>query len=74
MKIVLPMAYKTKFFYRIYIQEEVYFREPVAMGVNDRSSLDRFIRPDYVAIRPREGMQVEPRSIRYPYNQGEGDA
>ena len=31
---VLPQAYKTKFFYRVYVTETVYFKEPVALNVN----------------------------------------
>lgn len=37
MKIVLPPAYKTSYYYRAYISETVYFREPkvMAIGLND---------------------------------------
>lgn len=32
MKIILPPAYKTKYYYRMYITETVYFREPIMMA------------------------------------------
>lgn len=37
MKIILPPAYKTEYYYRIYISETVYFREPkmMAVGISD---------------------------------------
>lgn len=37
MKIILPPAYKTEYYYRMYISETVYFREPImqAIGVSD---------------------------------------
>ncbi len=73
MKIVLPMAYKTRFFYRIYIQEEVYFREPVAMGVNNYSQLDRFLRPDYRWLLPNVSIASRPYPTTYPHNQGDGE-
>lgn len=31
---VLPQAYKTKFYYRVYVTETVYFRDPVALNVS----------------------------------------
>lgn len=71
MKIVLPMAYKTRFFYRIYIQEEVYFREPVAVGVNQYSQLDRFIRPGFFAKVASETVIPNPADGRVPINQGD---
>lgn len=37
MKIILPPAYKTKYYYRMFITETVYFREPIvqAIGISD---------------------------------------
>lgn len=35
MKIILPPAYKTSYFYRLYISETVYFREPKVMAIGD---------------------------------------
>lgn len=43
MTFVLPQAYKTKFFYRIYVTETVYFRDPVALNVNSVSSPGNFL-------------------------------
>uniref|UniRef100_A0A8A4XD57 Capsid protein n=1 Tax=Chrysolophus pictus Smacoviridae sp. TaxID=2814972 RepID=A0A8A4XD57_9VIRU len=51
--IVLPKAYKTKFYYRVYVEETVHFREPVIIqwsenGLGDNSGyapIDRFVRP-----------------------------
>ena len=49
---VLPQAYKTKFYYRVYITETVYFKEPVALNVSSvvnpgsfvmNNGVDRFI-------------------------------
>lgn len=31
---VLPQAYKTKFYYRIYVTETVYFKDPVALNIS----------------------------------------
>lgn len=37
MKIILPPAYKTEYYYRMYISETVYFREPImqAIGISE---------------------------------------
>lgn len=37
MKIILPPAYKTRYYYRMFITETVYFREPIvqAIGISD---------------------------------------
>lgn len=43
MKIVLPKAYKTSFYYRVYITETVYFKEPVVMNYTGYMQLDRFV-------------------------------
>ncbi len=51
MKIILPMAYKTKYYYRVYVTETVMFREPVSMnayeigagGYLPSNNMDRFI-------------------------------
>lgn len=49
MKVILPPAYKTEYYYRIYISETVYFKEPkmMAIGVEDfpYRPLDVFARP-----------------------------
>lgn len=51
LKIVLPMAYKTKYFYRVYITESVYFKDPVSVGYNGFQEMDRFITPTISAAR-----------------------
>ena len=50
--VVLPAAYKTRFYYRLYITEEVYFKEPVAIfpgqfadGSYVGTTMDRFVTP-----------------------------
>ncbi|APR73546.1 capsid protein [Chicken associated huchismacovirus 2] len=56
MRVILPKAYKTKFYYRIYVSETVYFKEPVTMNAASyaigtspetygylTNSLDRFV-------------------------------
>lgn len=38
MKIILPKAYKTKYYYRMFITETVYFKEPIVnFGIDDGS-------------------------------------
>ena len=57
MTFVLPQAYKTKFYYRVYITETVYFKEPVALNVSSvvnpgkfvmNNGVDRFIGTPYI--------------------------
>ncbi|AJF23061.1 cap protein [Human smacovirus 1] len=50
--VVLPAAYKTRFYYRLYITEEVYFKEPVSIFAGQLSdgqyvstTMDRFTYP-----------------------------
>lgn len=48
MKIVLPKAYKTLYYYRVFIEETVYFKDPVNYIYPDGSvynGLDRFVLP-----------------------------
>lgn len=52
MRIILPKAYKTKYYYRIYVEETVTFGAPVAVGVNNYSALDRFIKPGVTTVNP----------------------
>lgn len=56
LSIILPQAYKTVYFYRVYVTETVYFRDPVALNVASISTpdkvlpangSDRFIYPTY---------------------------
>lgn len=58
MKIILPKAYKTRYFYRLFITEEVLFREPIVnfgLDVNGSSyrPIDVFhTRPNFGASKP----------------------
>ena len=54
LRVILPKAYKTKFYYRLYIEESVSFKGPVSMFASNGSnpgtfypvnSVDRFIYP-----------------------------
>lgn len=56
--IVLPKAYKTKYFYRVYVEEEVYFKDPVVLGYNDAGELDRFIRYNGNVANPGASVPV----------------
>lgn len=56
--IVLPKAYKTKYFYRVYVEEEVYFKDPVVLGYNDAGELDRFIRYNGSVANPGASVRV----------------
>ena len=56
LSIILPQAYKTVYFYRVYITETVYFKDPVALNVPSivtpgkalpANGSDRFIYPTY---------------------------
>lgn len=40
---VLPQAYKTKFYYRVYITETVYFKDPVALNVSSVANPGKFV-------------------------------
>jgi len=40
---VLPQAYKTKFYYRVYVTETVYFRDPVALNVSSVANPGKFV-------------------------------
>ena len=76
MKIVLPRAYKTKYYYRVYITETVYFKEPVVNNYNGFTQLDRFVRPNYLTGSPDSAsslhwQQDSPHTV-IPNNQGDG--
>lgn len=75
-KIVLPPAYKTSYYYRAYVTETVYFREPV---VNDFGSddglfygeLDRFIRPTAPELKlPGESSYLLDSDLQGVQNNG----
>nr|QCC72752.1 capsid protein [Cressdnaviricota sp.] len=67
--IVLPKAYKTKYFYRVYVEEEVYFKDPVVLGYNDAGELDRFIRFNGSVANPGASVPVGiPENNLTPYD------
>lgn len=41
-KILMPPAYKTKYYYRAFVTETVYFKEPIVMNVNGFRPIDVF--------------------------------
>lgn len=41
-KILMPCAYKTKYYYRCFVTETVYFKEPIVMNVNGYRPIDVF--------------------------------
>lgn len=43
-KVILPPAYKTKYYYRVYVTEVVYFTGLVVNNYDDYGGLDRFVR------------------------------
>lgn len=55
--VILPKAYKTKYYYRVYVSEEVMFKSPVVLDpfcfpggdyqTGNRSAIDRFLLPGY---------------------------
>jgi len=73
MKIVLPKAYKTLYYYRVYITETVYFKDPVVLNFNQYTPMDRFV----TVIKPvphlpgsNEGIAHNQNSSSPPSNQG----
>lgn len=57
MKIILPPAYKTSYYYRAYISETVYFREPKMMALQ---GADFPYAPLDVFVRPVNGLPLSP--------------
>lgn len=74
-KIILPPAYKTKYWYRCYVTETVFFKEPIVNNlVGDESdlaysSLDRFIRASF----PTPAEPTEGKSIPFTYPNPDND-
>ena len=58
MKVVLPRAYKTLYYYRVYITETVYFKDPVVLNFNQYTPMDRFVS---VSIAPPRNTTSAPR-------------
>jgi len=74
MKIVLPKAYKTKYYYRVYITETVYFKDPVVLNFNQFAPMDRFLSVDVPAGAlpgASQGATHDQNTKVYPSNQGE---
>ena len=73
MKIILPKAYKTKFYYRVYITETVYFKDPVVLNFNQYTPMDRYVSvnvPTAMVPGANEGPTHNQNSITRPNNQG----
>ena len=73
MKIVLPKAYKTSYYYRVYITETVYFKDPVVLNFNQYTPMDRFVSvstPTPMLPGANEGTSHNQDSITRPNNQG----
>lgn len=41
-KILMPCAYKTKYYYRAFVTETVYFKDPIVMNINGYRPIDVF--------------------------------
>jgi len=73
MKIVLPKAYKTSYYYRVYITETVYFKDPVVLNYNRYAPMDRFVtvsRPVPSLPGSTEGTGHGQDDVTLPGNQG----
>ena len=86
MRIVLPMAYKTIHYYRLFVTETIYFKDPVPIypeyyEMDDTykrkgdpqlmGGLDRFIRMQGIKpAYPQDG--VGPSTINIPKTKNEG--
>lgn len=75
-KIILPAAYKTSYYYRAYVTETVYFREPVVNSYDESGylalgDLDRFIRPGIEFKVPGESSEFE--NLQGVQNNGSGE-
>lgn len=73
MKIVLPRAYKTSYYYRVYITETVYFKDPVVLNFNQYTPMDRFVTvstPSAMVPGANEGPSHNQDSINRPNNNG----
>ena len=73
MRIVLPKAYKTLFYYRVYITETVYFKDPVVLNFNQYTPMDRYVSvnvPTAMVPGANEGTSHNQNSGTMPSNQG----
>lgn len=74
MKIVLPKAYKTSYYYRVYVTETVYFKDPVVLNYNQYTPMDRFLsvsKPSAIMPGTNQGTQYNQDSVVYPGNNGQ---
>ena len=62
---ILPPAYKTKYYYRVYVTEEVYFAAPLTNFAEDYRSIDRFVTPA-MGVPRRPITEYAP--VHYPPN------
>lgn len=83
--IITPPAYKTKYYYRVYVTETVFFSEPVTNGIGafvdesgfevSAASLDRFTRPKLP--QPEKATTVLYDAVEHQYikdmNDGHGE-
>lgn len=75
-KIVLPPAYKTKYYYRAWVTEEVYFSGPIVINYNmdnnnyTHTAIDVFHKPTGTPVSPAQGFA--PSSIDAPNVQNDG--
>lgn len=60
-KILTPPAYKTVYWYRAFVTETVFFKDPIVMNVNDYRPIDVFHR-SLVPIPSKPTTNVEPIS------------
>jgi len=75
MKIVLPKAYKTLFYYRVYITETVYFKDPVVLNYNTFAPMDRFVQvnvPTGALPGMAQGASNKQDNVVRPGNDGAG--
>lgn len=75
MKIILPKAYKTRYYYRMFVTEEVMFREPIVnFGIVD--SYDAGYRPLDIFHVPVGSLPILPSTPRvdsFPSSDSTGD-
>lgn len=71
-KVILPPAFKTKYYYRVYVTEEVYFTAPLTNFAEDYRSIDRFVTPTMILPRLPTTAVSPVRSPPIPPNDGGG--
>lgn len=71
--IVLPKAFKTKFYYRVYVEETVHFKDPVIVGFNSYRPLDRSVKPGIQEASPDTISPASAGNSNYPGTLQGGD-